>query len=93
MQFSSVQPLSRVRFFVTPSTAAQQAALSIINSQSLLRLMSIESVMPSIHLNPMSSPSPLAFNLSQHQGLFQGVSSSHEVAKVLEFQFQHDSFQ
>ena len=50
MQFSSVQPLSRVRFFVTPSTAAQQAALSIINSQSFLRLMSIESVMPSNHL-------------------------------------------
>ena len=35
---------------------------------------------------PLSSPSPPAFNLSQHQGLFQGVSSSHQVAKVLEFQ-------
>ena len=42
---------------------------------------------------PLSSPSPLAFNLSQHQGLFQWVSSSHEVAKVVEFQLQHQSFQ
>ena len=38
------------------------------------------------------SPSPPAFNLSQHQGLFQWVSSSHQVAKVLEFQLQHQSF-
>jgi len=43
--------------------------------------------------HPLSSPSPLAFNLSQHQGLLQWVSSSHQVAKVLEFQLQHQSFQ
>ena len=43
--------------------------------------------------HPLSSPSPPALNLSQHQGLFQGVSSSHQVAKVLEFQLQHQSFQ
>ena len=43
-------------------------SLSIINSWSLLKLMSIESVMPSNHLI-LSSPSPSAFNLSQHQGL------------------------
>ena len=43
--------------------------------------------------HPLSSPSPLAFNLSQHQGLFQWVSSSHQVAKVLEFQLQHQSFE
>ena len=43
--------------------------------------------------HPLSSPSPPAFNLSQHQGLFQLVSSSHQVAKVLELQFQHQSFQ
>ena len=42
--------------------------------------------------HPLSSPSP-AFNLSQHQGLFQWVSSLHQVAKVLEFQLQHQSFQ
>ena len=43
--------------------------------------------------HPLSSPSPPAFNLSQHQGIFQGVSSSHQVAKGLEFQLQHQSFQ
>ena len=48
-QFSSVQWLSRVRLFMTPWTAAHQASLSITNSQSLLRLMPIESVMPSNH--------------------------------------------
>ena len=42
--------------------------------------------------HPLPSPSPPALNLSQHQGLFQWVSSSHQVAKVLEFQFQHQSF-
>ena len=40
-----------------------------------------------------SSPSPPAFNLSQHQGLFQWVGSLHQVAKVLEIQLQHQSFQ
>ena len=49
-QFSSVQPLSCVWLFVTPWIAACQAPLSITNSQSLLKLMSIESVMPSIYL-------------------------------------------
>ena len=48
--FSSVQSLSHVRPFVTPWTAALQASLSITNSWSLLKLMSIESVMPSDHL-------------------------------------------
>ena len=48
--FSSVQLLSRVRLFATPRTAARQATLSITNSWSLLRLTSIESVMPSNHL-------------------------------------------
>ena len=43
--------------------------------------------------HPLSSPSPPAFNLSQHQGVFQWVSSLHQVAKVLEFQLQHQSFQ
>ena len=43
--------------------------------------------------HPLSSPSPPAPNPSQHQGFFQWVNSSHEVAKVLEFQFQHQSFQ
>ena len=43
--------------------------------------------------HPLSSPSPTAPNPSQHQGLFQWVNSSHEVAKVLEFQLRHQSFQ
>ena len=42
--------------------------------------------------HPLSSSSPTAFNLSQHQGLFKWVSSSHQVAKVLDFQLQHQSF-
>ena len=49
-QFSSGQLLSRVQFFVTPWTAARQASLSITNSQSLLKLMFFELVMPSNHL-------------------------------------------
>ena len=51
VQFSSVQSLSRVWLFVTPWTVARQASLSITNSQSLPKLMSIESVMPSNHLS------------------------------------------
>ena len=43
--------------------------------------------------HPLSFPSPPGFNLPQSQGLFQLVSSSHQVAKVLEFQFQHQFFQ
>ena len=43
--------------------------------------------------HPLSSPSPPALNFSQHQGLFKSVSSSHQVAKVLEFQLQYQSFQ
>ena len=43
--------------------------------------------------HPLSSPSPPALNFSQHQGLFKWVSSSHKVAKVLELQLQHQSFQ
>ena len=43
--------------------------------------------------HPLSSPSPPAFNLSQHQCIFQWVNSSYQVAKVLKFQLQHQSFQ
>ena len=49
-RFSSVQALNRVRLFATPSTAAHQASLSITNSRSLPKLMSIKSVKPSSHL-------------------------------------------
>ena len=61
------QSLSHVSLFMTPCTAARQASLSLTICQSLLKLMSIESVMLSNH-HLLSSPSP-AFNLSQHQGL------------------------
>ena len=88
--FSSVQSLSHVQLFATPWTAACQASLSITNSRSLLKLMSIKSVVPSNHLI-LLPPSP-AFSLSQNQGLFWWVSSSHQVAKVLELQLQHQSF-
>ena len=50
LQFSSIQSLGHVLFFATPWTAARQASLSITNSQRLLKLMSIESVMPSNQL-------------------------------------------
>ena len=175
IQFNSVQSLSCIWLFVTLWTAVHQASLSITNSWSLLKLMSIALVMSSNHLilcrpllllpsifpsirvfsnesvlrirwpkdwsfsfcissvqfssvtqscltlcnpmncsmpglpvhhqlpeftqtlvlrvsdaiqlsDPLSSPSPPAHNLSQHQSLFQWVNSSHEVAKVLEFQ-------
>ena len=82
-QFSSVQSLSRIWLFATPWIEARQASLSITNSWSSLRLMSIESVMPS---HPLLSPSPPAPIPSQNQSLFQWVNSSNEVAKVLEFQ-------
>ena len=90
---SSVQSLSHVRFFATPWTAAHQASLSFTISWSLLKLMSIESVMPSNHrilchpflFLPSIFPSIRVF--------FQWVSSSHQVAKLLELQLQHQSFQ
>jgi len=58
-------------------------------TQTLVHRVS-DAIQPS---HPLSSPSPPAPNLSQHQSLFQWVNSSHEVAKVLEFQLQHQSFQ
>ena len=80
VQFSSVQSLSRVRLCATPWIAARQASLSITISWSSFRLTFIE---PS---HSRSSPSPPAPNPSQHQSLFQWVSSLQEVAKVLELQ-------
>ena len=88
LQFSSVQLLSHIWLFASPWSAVHQASLSITNSQSLLKLMSNELVLPSnhrIHWRPL--------NLSQHQDLFKWVSYSHQVAKVLEFQLQNQSFQ
>ena len=88
----SVQSLSRVRLFVTPLTAAHQASLFHHQlpefTQTHVHWVG-DAIQPS---HPLSSPYP-ALNLSQRQGLFQWVSSSHQVTKVLEFQLQHQSFQ
>ena len=94
VQFSSVQSLSRVRLFVTPWTAAHQASLSITNSQSLLKLMPIELVMPSNHLilyHPFLLPLSIFPIISVFSN--ESVSSLHQMTKVLEFQLQHQSFQ
>ena len=90
-QFSSVQSLSRVQLFSTPWAAACQASLSIINSWSLLKLMSIESVMPSNHLIlcgpllllPSIFPSTRVFSNESGQGAAiscqdGGLKSSHQ---------------
>ena len=81
--FSSVQFGRSVVSDSLPPHGPQhgQASVSITNSQSLLRLMSIESVMPSNRLI-LSSPSP-AFNLSEHQGLFKWVGFLHQLAKII----------
>ena len=84
-----VQSLSCVQLFAAPWTAAHQASLSFSNSWSLLKLMSIELVMPFNHLilcHPLLLP--LIFSAS---GSFP--MSSHQVSKVLEFQLQLKSFQ
>ena len=73
--FSSVQSLSHVRLFVTPWTTTCQASLSTTNSWSLLKLMSMESMMDAIQpSHPLSSPFPPTFNLFQHQRFFSPIS-------------------
>ena len=93
IQSVSVQPLSRVWLFVTPWIAACQASLSITNSRSSLRLTFIESVMPSSHLILCHPLLLLPSIFPSIRLFFQWVSSLHQVAKVLEFQLQHQSFQ
>ena len=85
-----VQFLSSNQLFANPWTEACQDSLSFTISQSLFKFMSVESMIPS---HSLSSPYPHALNISQHQGLFQCVSSSHQVVKRLELQLQHQSFQ
>ena len=86
-----VQLLSCVWLFAIPQTATHQALLSVSISWSLLTHVHwvSDAIQPS---HPLLSFSPSAFNLSQHQGLLQWVSSSVQVAKVLELQLQHQSF-
>ena len=90
VQFSSVQLLSRVWLFATLSRESQHAGPPFLSSileftQTHVHRVS-DANQPS---HPLSSPSPPTPNPSQHQRLFQWVNSSHEVAKVLEFQIQH----
>ena len=87
--FSSVQcsSVSHVWLFATPWTEAHQASLSITNSQSLLKFMSIESVMPSNHLILRHPLLLLPSIFPSIRVFFQWVDSSHQVAKVLELQF------
>ena len=90
LKFSSVQSLSRVLLFTTPWTGARQASLSITNSQSSLKLMSIESVMPSSHpilccpllFLPQSLPASESFPMSQ---LFAWGGQSTGVSALASF--------
>ena len=79
-QFSPDQSLSRVRRFATPRIAPGQASLSITNSQSLLKLMPIESVIPSSHLI-LCRPLILLPPISPSIRVFSKESTLHEVAK------------
>ena len=89
--FSSVQLLSCVQLFVTPWTVARQASLSITNTWSLHKLMSITSVMPSNHLILCRS---LLLLLSMFPSIrVFSKGQFFELAKVLKFQLQNQSFQ
>ena len=99
ISFSSVQSLSHVWLFATPWVAAQ-SCLTLCNPMSCstpglpVHHQLAEFTQTHVHRvsdiiqpsHPLSSPSPPALNIFQHQGLFQWVSSLHQVAKVLEFQ-------
>ena len=92
LSFSSVQSLSHVRLCnrmnrSTPGLPVHQQLPE--STQTHVHWVG-DAIQPS---HPLSSPSPPAPNLSQHQGLFQWVNSSHQVAKVLEFQLQYYFFQ
>ena len=100
-QFSSVHSLSRVQLFVTPQTAAHQASLSIINSWSLLKLMSIELVMPPNHLilcHPLllppsiiprirvfSNESVIHISWPKHWSFSFNISPSNEYSGLISF--------
>ena len=91
-QFSSIQSVSHVQLFVThePQHARPPSPSPIPESTQTTVHWGGDAIQPS---HPLPSPFPTALNLSQHQGPFQWVSSSHQVAKVSEFQLQHQSFQ
>ena len=88
VQCSSVQWLYCVLLFATLWTEARHHEFPELAQTHVHQVG--DAIQP---FHPLSSPSPPAFYLHQHQGLFQWVISSHQMAKVLEFQFQHQSFQ
>ena len=101
VQFSSVQSLSHIQLFATPWTAARQSSLSITNSRSLLKLMSVESVMPSNHLilchphllppsifpsiRVFSSESVLHIRWPKYWSFSFSISSSNEYSGLISF--------
>ena len=90
--FSSVQSLSCIQLFAIQWTAAHQASLSITNSRSLPKLVSIESVMSSNHLI-LCHPFLFCLQSFPASGSFQMSQLFPSVAKGLKFQLQHSSFQ
>ena len=91
--FSSVQLLSHVLTLFDPMDC-RTSGLPVHHQLLEFTQTHVHWVSDAIQLShPLSSPSPPTFDLSQHQGLFKWVSSSHQVAKVLAYQLQHRSFQ
>ena len=92
---NSVQSLSRVRLFTTPwTTGSNTGHIPIHHQLPELTQTHVHRVSDAIQpSHPLSFPSLPAFNLSQHQCLFKSVSSLHQMAKVLEFQLQHQPLQ
>ena len=89
VRISSVQLLSCIQLFANPWTAARQDSQHLEVTQTHVHWVG-DDIQPS---HPLWSPIPPVFNPSQQQGLFKWVCSSHQVAKGLEFQLQHQSFQ
>ena len=87
-KFSSVQSFSRIQLFSTPWMAHSTPGLPVHHQLPKFTQTRVhwvgDAIQPS---HPLSSPSPPALNLSQHQGLFRWISPLHQVAKVLEFSF------
>ena len=92
IDFSSVQSLGRV--WLWDPMDCSMPGLSVHYQLPEFTQTHVHRVGDAIQpSHPLSSPSPPTFNLSQHQGLFQRVSSLHQVAKILKLQLQHQSFQ
>ena len=85
----AIQSLSHVQLFVTHGLHHTRLHYLPEFAQTHVHWVT-DAIQPS---HPLSSPSPPAFNLSQHQGLFQWVGSLHQMAKILEFPLQHQFFQ